>query len=128
MQRSIYTDKQLSVEKYIVERNQMKLTMQSKFVELKKNQLKKYLQPTKPRAFPSWILANDFVQFLYFIDDHDEDFLLLENLLEKFKLSDIQNLRNPNIGRILMKMLHHFKRDLTAQKVRMRFVFRMKST
>lgn len=129
MQRSIYTDEQLSVRKYVNDRNQLKMTMQSTFIELRKKDLNKYLlrsapakQSTTPlppaMAPPSWFLANDFIQFLHFIDDTDADFELLEQLMEQFKLIDVKRLRNINIGSILMKMLHYFKRDVSAQKVK----------
>lgn len=119
MQRSIYTDEQLSVQKYLSERNKLKMTMQSSFVEIKKKQLRKHLQQSSQQsAPPPWLLANDFIQFLHLIDNTDADIRLLEQLMDVFKLIDVRNLRNINIGSILMKMLHHFKRDATAQKVR----------
>lgn len=119
MQRSIYTDEQLSVQKYLTERNKLKLTMQSSFVEIKKKQLRKYLEqsPQQSPPPPPWLLANDFIQFLHLIDDTDADFRLLEQLMDVFKLIDVRTLRSVNIGSILMKMLHHFKRDASALKV-----------
>lgn len=119
MQRSIYTDEQLSVQKYVAERKKLKMTMQSSFVEIKKKQLRKYLDQSSVQSPPPpWLLANDFIQFLHLIDDTDADFRLLEQLMDVFKLIDVKNLRNINIGSILMKMLHHFKRDASALKVR----------
>lgn len=115
MQRSIYTNEQLSVQKYVDDRKKLKMTMQSSFVEIKKKELHKHLQSA--HSIPPWILANDFIQFLHLIDDIDADFELLQKLMDKFKLIDVKNLRNINVGTILMKMLHHFKRDLSAQKV-----------
>lgn len=119
MQRSIYTDEQLSVQKYLTERNKLKLTMQSSFVDIKKKQLRKYLEqsPQQSPPPPPWLLANDFIQFLHLIDDTDADFRLLEQLMDVFKLIDVRTLRSVNIGSILMKMLHHFKRDASALKV-----------
>lgn len=115
MQRSIYTDEQLSVQKYVNDRNNLKMTMQSSFIAIRKQQLHKHLQQSAQQ--PSWLLANDFIQFLHLIENTDEDFRLLEQLMEKFKMIDVKNLRNINIGSILMKMLHHFKRDVSAQQV-----------
>lgn len=125
MQRSIYTDEQLSVQKYVDDRNKLKMTMQTSFIEMKKTQLHKYLQSAQ--SIPPWMLANDFIQFLHLIDDIDADFLLLEKLMDRFKLIDVKNLRNINIGSILMKMLHHFKRDLSALKVAIQFSFHLQS-
>lgn len=115
MQRSIYTDEQLSVQKYLNDRKQMRMTMLSSSIELKKTQLSKQMQSSQFNT--PWILANDFIHLLHLIDNTDADFVLLEKLLDKVKLIDLKNLRNINIGNILMKMCHHFKRDESAQKV-----------
>lgn len=116
MQRSIYTAEQLSVQKYLHDRKQLNMTMHKSSIETKKTQLYKYLQSSS-QSIPPWSLANDFIQFLYLIDNTDVDFVLLENLMDKFKMIDVKNLRNKYVGSILMKMLHHFKRDASAQKV-----------
>lgn len=121
MQRSIYTDEQLSVDKYVNDRNKLRMSMQSSFVESKKKQImSKYLQQSSEKSPPSWVLANDFIQFLHLIDNTDADFRLLEQFMDKFKMIDVKNLRNVNIGSILMQMLHHFKREESARKVRMK--------
>lgn len=118
VQRSIYTDKQLSVQKYVAERDKLKMVMQSTFVDDKKKRLQKYFVPSAGQLAPQpWLLANDFVQFLHVIDDTEADFQLLEQLMDVFKRIDMTNLRNVNVGLILMKMLHHFKRDKSAMKV-----------
>lgn len=115
MQRSIYTAEQLSMQKYIHDRNRLKMSMQTASIESKKIQLQKYLQPSS--SMPPWTFINDFIQFLHLIENTDADFVLLEQLMDQFKLINVKNLRNSNIGAILMKMLHHFRRDESAQKV-----------
>lgn len=103
------------MQKYVGDRNQLKMVMQSSTIDMKKTQMQKYLNSSQ--STPPWILANDMVQYLHFIDDTDSDFRLLDQLMQKFKLIDVRQLRNINIGSILMKMLHYFKKDESAQKV-----------
>lgn len=93
--------------------------MSSSSIEMNKANLRKYLRQTNVSP---WIFINELTQFLHLIENTDDDFMLLEQALAKFKHFDADNLRKTNIGSILMKVMHHFRRDESAQKV-MAFLF-----
>lgn len=112
----MYTAQQLSVDHYVRDRNRLKMNMPPSAIKSIKINLQKHIFQTNVK---SSIFLNEFTQFLHLIDDTDEDFLLLENALVKFKYMNMNtdNLRKVNIGSIVMKIMHHFGRDEYAQKV-----------
>lgn len=114
LQRSIYTIEQLAVDKYETERQRLRMSLQSGSVEYKKQTLQRHL---RQKSTSSAVILNDFTQFIYFIEETDSDFALLEKALDKLKSVQIDNLRKNSVGPILMKMLYHFRREDIAQKV-----------
>lgn len=100
------------------------MNMSSTSIEMNKSNLRKYLRQSN---VSSWVLINELTQFLHLIENSDDDFVLLEQALDKFKHFNTDNLRKSNIGSILMKVMHYFRRDESAQKV-MTFVFFHKNT
>lgn len=125
LSRSIYTIEQLAVDKYATERQRLRLSLQSGSVEYKKITLQRHL---RQKSTSSAVILNDFTQFIYFIEETDSDFELLEKALNKLKTMHFDNLRKNSVGPILMKMLYHFRRDDIAQKVNtiLTFFFYMK--
>lgn len=88
--------------------------MQTSSIGLKKDHIRNYL---RHKNISTRLFVNDLTQFLHLIDNTDEDFVLLDKAMEKFRNINAEHLGRSNIGNILMKMLHHFRRDESAQKV-----------
>lgn len=97
-----------------MDREQLRGGMLDSSVELKKQQLRKYL---RCKEIPLTALARDLIQFVHFIENTDEDLELLVEMLDKLKRSKPEDLRRSNIGATVMKMLHHFRNDEVAVKV-----------
>lgn len=115
MHRAIYTAEQLSVDKYVRDRENFQMSLQLGSSEQRKSNLKKRLQ--YKYCNPN-LLMNELTHYLYTINDTREDFALLELAMDKFKNTEIDNVRRSSIGSIVMRMLHHFQQDELAIKVR----------
>ncbi|XP_031634542.1 pentatricopeptide repeat-containing protein 2, mitochondrial-like [Contarinia nasturtii] len=111
--RKIYTAQQLSVDKYLKDRQHIRMSLQDDSIKLKKAKLKNII---KMPAIPSSQIVNQLTEFMHLIDDTDDDFRLLEQALNKLKSAQTENLRKYAIGRIVMKTLYHFKKDQLAIK------------
>ncbi|XP_055315923.1 uncharacterized protein LOC129575838 [Sitodiplosis mosellana] len=111
--RTIFTAEQLSVDKYVRDRERFKMSLQAGSSEMKRTNFKKRLEY---KTVAPNLIVNDLTQFLHLINDTSDDFALLEKALNKFKNTDIDNVRKVSIGSILMRMLHHFQNNELASK------------
>lgn len=109
-----FSAEQLSVDKYVRDRERLRISLQLGSREMKIRNFKKRLQ--QKHVAPNSIV-NDLMHFLHLIDGTADDFALLESALNKFKDASIGDVRRVSIGSILMRMLHHFRNNELASKV-----------
>ena len=102
------------MDKYVRDRERLRMSLQSGSSEMKISNFKKRLQ--QKHAAPTSIV-NDLMHFLHLINDTADDFALLESALNKFKDASIGDVRRVSIGSIVMRMLHHFRNNELASKV-----------
>lgn len=114
--RNIYTAKQLLIDEYVNNRQTYQQTVEPGLNLIVKDQLRKSLNH---RVIGQKFLLN-LMQFTNCIDDTKEDFQLMERSLFTLKRLSMENVRTKQIGLILIKMLHHFRKDTLAQKVSLR--------
>lgn len=114
IQRTLYSVEQLQIDKYINDRAKIANSLKPDSLNHLKADLQRKLAQ---KTIAPYRLLSDLTQYLHIIDDNDDEFRVLERALDHFKNTTQENFRKSNFGAILMKVLHHFRKDELALKV-----------